>query len=88
MRSYKEYSVLMSVYYKEKSSYLEEAIESIQRQTLPADDFVLVCDGPLTPELDAVIEKKQKDLGSKLQLVRLAKNGGLIRFIVLQMALM
>ena len=67
----------MSVYYKEKSSYLEEAIESIQRQTLPADDFVLVCDGPLTPELDAVIEKKQKDLGSKLQLVRLAKNGGL-----------
>ena len=49
------YSVLMSVYHKEKPEYLRQAIESIQSQTVPASDFVLVCDGPLNPELDAVI---------------------------------
>lgn len=41
------YSVLMSVYYKEKPEYLEQAIESVQSQTFPTDDFILVCDGPL-----------------------------------------
>lgn len=39
------YSVLMSVYYKEKPQYLKQAMESIQGQTVPTDDFVLVCDG-------------------------------------------
>ena len=42
---YREYSVLMSVYHKEKPEYLRQAIESIQSQTFPTDDFVLVCDG-------------------------------------------
>ena len=44
------YSVLMSVYHKEKPEYLRQAIESIQSQTVPASDFVLVCDGPFTKE--------------------------------------
>ena len=42
---YRDYSVLMSVYDKEKSEYLKQAIESIQAQTVSTDDFVLVCDG-------------------------------------------
>jgi glycosyltransferase involved in cell wall biosynthesis len=67
-----KYSVLMSVYYKEKPEYLQQSIESILNQTVPTDDFVLVCDGPLTPELDAVIEKY-----NTLHLVRLKENGGL-----------
>ena len=40
----REYSVLMSVYHKEKPEYLKQAIESIQAQTLSTNDFVLVCD--------------------------------------------
>ena len=32
---YKGYSVLMSVYHKEKPEYLKQAIASIQAQTLP-----------------------------------------------------
>lgn len=71
------YSVLMSVYHKEKPEYLKQAIESIQAQTLQTDDFVLVCDGPLNPELDAVIAAKQQEMGGTLNVVRLAKNGGL-----------
>ena len=71
------YSVLMSVYHKEKPEYLRQAIESIQSQTVPASDFVLVCDGPLNPELDAVIAVKQQEMGMTLNVVRLEKNGGL-----------
>lgn len=75
--NYSRYSVLMSVYHKEKPEYLRQAIESIQAQTLPADDFVLVCDGPLNMELDAMIEMKQQELGKVLNVVRLTKNEGL-----------
>ena len=74
---YKGYSVLMSVYHKQKPEYLKQAIASIQAQTLPTDDFVLVCDGPLNDALDAVIAKKQQEMGKTLNVVRLAKNGGL-----------
>lgn len=67
------YSVLMSVYCREKPSYLQQAIESMISQSVRTDNFVLVCDGPLTPELDAVIEHYKKDL----YVVRLPQNGGL-----------
>lgn len=74
---YRGYSVLMSVYHKEKPEYLKQAIESIQAQTFPTDDFVLVCDGPLNEGLDAVIASKQQEMGDTLNVVRLAKNCGL-----------
>ena len=68
-----QYSVLMSVYYKEKPEYLQQSIESMLAQTVKTDDFVLVCDGPLTLELDAVIADFEKEL----HVVRLEKNMGL-----------
>lgn len=71
------YSVLMSVYHKEKSEFLREAMESIWHQTFPTDDFVLVCDGPLNNELDAVIEEMEKTHPGTLHVVRLEKNSGL-----------
>lgn len=70
------YSVLMSVYYKEKAEYLNEAMESIWNQTVLTDDFVLVCDGPLTDELENVIANNKKN-HPQLNIVRLAKNSGL-----------
>lgn len=71
------YSVLMSVYFKEKPNNLRQAMESMRCQTVPTNDFVLVCDGPLTDGLNAVINKEQKKLGTVLQVLRLEKNGGL-----------
>lgn len=71
------YSVLMSVYYKEKPDYLRESMESIYTQTIPTDNFVLVCDGPLTSDLDAVIFTMQEKFGNHLYVHRLSKNGGL-----------
>lgn len=77
VNNYSEYSVLMSVYHKEKPEYLKQAIESIQAQTLSTNDFVLVCDGLLNEQLDSVIAAKQQEMGETLNVVRLAKNGGL-----------
>lgn len=71
------YSVLMSVYYKEKPDFLKQSMESIFQQTVPTNDFVLVCDGPLNNELDTVINEMQKLFGERLKVIRLAKNGGL-----------
>lgn len=74
-----EYSVLMSVYHKEKPDHLRQSMESIFSQTVKTNDFVLVCDGPLTKELDQVIEQmleKEKDI---LNVVKLEKNIGLGR---------
>ncbi len=44
----KKYSVLMSVYAKEKPEYLQEAIESMLEQTVMPDEFVIVKDGVLS----------------------------------------
>ena len=77
METVGKYSVLMSVYVKEKAIFLREAMNSIWDQTVPTDDFVLVCDGPLTAKLDAVIGEMEKAYPGTLQVVRLEKNGGL-----------
>lgn len=73
----KKYSVLMSVYYKEKAEYLVQSIESILGQTVKTDDFVIVCDGPLTKELDGVISDYESRFAHIFNIVRLEKNEGL-----------
>lgn len=73
------YSVLMSVYYKEKPEYLRQAIESIINQTVKTDDFVLVCDGALNEGLDSVICDTQAWMGDIFHVVRLPQNVGLGR---------
>ena len=44
------YSVLISVYYKEKPIYLKSALDSVLNQTLPPSEIILIKDGPLTVE--------------------------------------
>lgn len=50
-------SVLMSVYKKEKSEYFKAALESMMNQTLQPDEILIIKDGPLTTELENVIEE-------------------------------
>lgn len=57
MKEVTGFSVLMSVYRKEKPEYLWEAVESVVQQTLLPDEIVLVEDGPLTEELYETIHK-------------------------------
>ncbi len=73
------YSVLMSVYKNEKADFLRSAINSIFEQTVLTNDFVIVCDGPLSEELDAVISEAQDAHKDVLHIIRLEKNMGLGR---------
>ncbi len=69
-----EYSVLMSVYFKETASNLREAIESMMTQTSLTNDFVLVCDGKLTEKLDAVIDEYVSKYPGVFNIIRIPKN--------------
>jgi glycosyltransferase involved in cell wall biosynthesis len=68
-------SVLMSVYARECSENLSESLESLCVQTRPAEEVVIVKDGPLKPELDVVIERFRTRL--PLVVVALERNVGL-----------
>lgn len=50
-------SVLMSVYQKDSPIFLRQALNSIFSQTIQPAEIVLIKDGPLTSELDAVISE-------------------------------
>lgn len=71
------YSVLMTVYHKEKPEFLKESIQSMLDQTVRTNDFVIVCDGPLTPPLDRVLEMFQRKNLGLFHVVRLPKNVGI-----------
>lgn len=74
---YTTYSVLMSVYKKDNPVFLELAMRSIFEQTVKTDDFVLICDGELTEELDRVISIMQGKHKEVLHVHRLKENSGL-----------
>jgi glycosyltransferase involved in cell wall biosynthesis len=71
------YSVLMSVYAKEKPSYFRESLDSVLRQTAPPEQVVLVCDGPLGADLEAVVDGFASAHPDLATLVRLPENAGL-----------
>lgn len=55
-------TVLMSVYHKESPAHLQRCLDSLLTQTLPADEIVIVEDGPLGEPLDAIIAGYRKCL--------------------------
>lgn len=72
-----KFSVLMSIYKKEKKEYFVECIESILNQTLPPNEIVLVKDGPLTDELNKVIDEFIDNNPLLFKIVSLKDNVGL-----------
>lgn len=74
---YTEYSVLMSVYKNETPDFLRKSIESMIRQTKLTNDFVLICDGPLTNELDQVVNFYHAKYSNLFRVFRIDKNVGL-----------
>lgn len=72
-----QYSVLMSVYAKDKPDYLEAAIASMVRQSEPFKDLVIVCDGPLAEGLVTVLDRWQHELRERMRVFRLTENAGL-----------
>jgi len=71
------FSVLMSVYHKEQADYFDLALDSIEKQTLEPAEIVVVKDGPLTTDLEAVLSRHIEMSGIPYRVVALAKNKGL-----------
>lgn len=70
------FSVLISIYCKEKASFLEEALNSVFNQTILPAEVILVKDGPLTEELESVISNYE-DRNPILKVISLSQNKGL-----------
>lgn len=73
----KSFSVLMSVYYKEKPEYLKECLDSLVNQTVKATEFVIVEDGPLTDGLYGVLDSYENMYPGLIKRIRLERNCGL-----------
>lgn len=75
--AYPEYSVLMSVYSKERPEWLCVAVRSMLDQTVAPAEFVIVEDGPLTDELYRVISKFEASHPGLFKIVSYPENRGL-----------
>lgn len=52
-----QFSVLMSVYKNDNPNYLETAINSLLNQTLKPNQIVIMVDGPISAELDSILNR-------------------------------
>ena len=71
-----DFSVLMSVYHKEKPEYLRQSFDSIYQQSVAPTEIILVEDGPLTPSLYEAINDEEQRF-PQLRRVVLPTNQGL-----------
>ena len=72
-----KYSVLMSLYYKEKPEFLKQAIRSMIDQTIKPDEIVIVYDGKLTPELYQTMDEFINKFPELFTIIENKKNIGL-----------
>jgi glycosyltransferase involved in cell wall biosynthesis len=70
-----KFSVLLPVFYKANPDHFKSALESLFNQSLPANEVVIVKDGPLTSELENVLSQYTHNL--PLKVLALKKNMGL-----------
>lgn len=72
------FSVLMSIYFKEKGEFLYQSLDSVFKQKVKPQEVVIVEDGPLTEELYSVINTFQSKF-PELKTIILPTNQGLGR---------
>lgn len=72
-----KYSVLMSLYLKEKPEYLKIAIQSMLHQTIPPDEIIIVKDGSVTPGLQHVLDEYISTYPQLFTIVGYPENQGL-----------
>lgn len=77
MRSYPAYSVLMSVYRRERPEYLRIALDSMIGQTIKPSEIVMVKDGQLTEDLDEVLDEYGLRYPKLFRFVSYEENRGL-----------
>ena len=67
------FSVLLSVYAKDDPAWLKEALNSVLLQSVPPNEVVVMCDGPLSPALNKTLAA----FGAQITIHRLNTNSGL-----------
>lgn len=73
-----KFSVLMSVYRKDKPEFVALAIDSITKhQTLKPDEIVVVVDGPIPDDLSKLIADLENSKEFNFKVTRLPENRGL-----------
>lgn len=74
---YEPYSVLMTVYQKDNPDYFWQSLESMLTQSVKPDEVVVVTDGPITDELQTVVDELDKNYPGIIKEIRLNENVGL-----------
>ncbi len=72
-----KYSVLMSLYIKEKPEYLRPAIDSMIKQSVPPDEIIIVKDGKVTAELQDILDEYSSKYPELFNIVGYEENRGL-----------
>lgn len=81
---YYDFSVLMSIYWKDNPMLIQEAVESVLNQTVQPSELLVAVDGPVSKEIMSVLKKYEKDI-KNFKIISFQKNEG--RGIVLQKVL-
>ena len=71
------YSVLMTIYKKDEAEYFRQSLLSMLRQTSAPNEVVIIVDGPITNELQAVIDEADNNYPNVIKEISLPKNVGL-----------
>jgi glycosyltransferase involved in cell wall biosynthesis len=78
MTEFKPFSVLISVYAKDNAQFLHVALDSVfLKQTLKPNEIVIVQDGPVTVEIDIVLNNYLIHYPQVFKIVKLSRNKGL-----------
>ena len=74
--TFPEFSVLMPVYFREKPHFFREALQSIFQNSKCPREVIVVCDGPLTIDLNAVLDEFSGC--PELTVLRKNRNSGIV----------
>ena len=77
MNKYPKFSVLMSLYIKEKPEYFDQCMQSILNQSAFPDEIVIVLDGPVQDLMYEVLDYYKKNLPDLIHIVSYPENKGL-----------
>lgn len=72
------FSVCTSVFKNDNPDFVRVALDSmLVNQTVKPDEIVLVQDGPVPERLKALLSEYEEEYSTKMNIIRLEKNGGL-----------
>ena len=77
MKKHPPFSVLMSLYIKEQPSYFQTCMDSILNQTIKPDEIVIVEDGPISSEVEEVLNHYIKENVGLIRTIAYTPNRGL-----------